>query len=674
MTLEEFAANLRQDILARGTDSSNYEVDVFTEDVIEAMTDSGEADGFILCNCDRRGYKINAYNISSDSDCIDLFVTVYTKESPPQKVPAAEVDRNLARLRGFFQRALTDSFRVGLEESSPEFDAADSIHSAKDEVTRGRLFLLTDGVTTARDYEDVVVDGVRFSHHVWDIDRIYRMQTSGAAREIIDVNFEEFGGRVVCICSADPAYEYVTFVGFFPAKLLVGIYERYGPRLLERNVRSFLQARGKINRGIRDTILHEPERFLAYNNGISATAELVEYDESSESVLLLKRAVGFQIVNGGQTTASLYTTAKRDKADVGHISVQVKITVPRKATAIDELAPRISLYANSQNKVNTADFSANHPFHLRIEELSRTIWAPAQSGTQIETRWYYERARGGYSDAMARETGASQKKWKIQHPAPQKFTKTDLAKFENTWSQRPHLVSRGAEKNFVEFMAVLSEQKPPLPDEIYFQHLIAKAILFRSTERIVAAQSYGGYRANIVTYTLAWISHKTAQKVDLDRIWRMQAVSPELENIVRLASKAAYDHLVNEAQGANVTEWAKKEKCWEKFKSVDAGISESLLRPVVTKSAVQQTSTLSGSIQEAPPSEAATRIVVVPAEEWFAISAWAKETGNLAAWQRSLAYSLGMLTARGKVPSNKQAVQGEKILNEVRRLGFLMTP
>jgi hypothetical protein len=216
MTLEEFAANLRQDILARGTDSSNYEVDTFTEDVIEAMTDSGEADGFILCNCDRRGYKINAYNISSDGDCIDLFVTVYTKESPPQKVSAADIDRNLARLRGFFQRALTDSFRVGLEESSPEFDASDSIHSAKDEVTRGRLFLLTDGITTARDYEDVVIDGVRFSHHAWDIDRIYRMQTSGAAREVIDVNFEDFGGRVVCICSADPAYEYVTYVGFFP--------------------------------------------------------------------------------------------------------------------------------------------------------------------------------------------------------------------------------------------------------------------------------------------------------------------------------------------------------------------------------------------------------------------------------------------------------------------------
>lgn len=461
MTLEEFAADLRQDVLVRGSDSPNYEVDVFTEEVIEAMTDAGEADGFILCNCDGRGYKINAYNVSSDGDCIDLFVSICTKQVPPARVSATEVDRHFNRLRGFFQRALTDNFRAGLEESSPEFDAADSIHSARGDVTRGRLFLLTDGLTSAREYDDVVVDGVNFSHHVWDVERIFRMETSGAAREAIDVKFEDFGGRVVCICSADPAYEYATFVGYFPASLLVRIYEKYGARLLERNVRSFLQARGKINRGIRDTILHEPQRFLAYNNGISATAEQIEYDEGGGSVLFLKRAVAFQIVNGGQTTASLYTAVKKDKAEVCNISVQFKLTVPRDAAAIDQLAPRISLYANSQNKVNTADFSANHPYHLKIEELSRTIWAPALAGTQIETRWYYERARGSYSDAIARVTGAERKRWKIQHPASQKFTKTDLAKFEHTWDQKPHIVSRGGEKNFVEFMAEISETNPP---------------------------------------------------------------------------------------------------------------------------------------------------------------------------------------------------------------------
>jgi hypothetical protein len=659
-------------VLVRGEDSPNYEVDVFTEEVIEAMTDAGEADGFILCNCDGRGYKINAYNVSSDSDCIDLFVSIYTKQVPPERVSAAEVDRHFKRLRGFFQRALTENFRAGLEEASPEFDAADSIHSARADVTRGRLFLLTDGLTSAREYENVVVDGINFNHHVWDIERIFRMETSGAVREAIDVRFEDFGSRVVCICSADPVYEYATFVGYFPATLLVKIYERYGARLLERNVRSFLQARGKINRGIRDTILHEPQRFLAYNNGISATAEQIEYDEGEGGIIYLKRAIGFQIVNGGQTTASLYTAVKKDKADVSNVSVQVKLTVPRDPAAIDQLAPRISLYANSQNKVNTADFSANHPYHLKIEELSRTIWAPAPPGTQIETRWYYERARGGYADAIARVAGAERSRWKSQHPISQKFTKTDLAKFEHTWDQKPHTVSRGAEKNFVEFMAELAEQRPAIPDEIDFHHLIARAILFREAEKLVQAQTYGGYRANIVTYSLAWLSHHTAQKIDLDQIWRTQSLRPELQEAVRIVSKAAYHHLVNGAQGGNVTEWAKKEKCWEKFRTTEIGVPSSLLRPVMAQQSTSRS--LETSAAGDGHNQAATyaRIRMVPADEWFAISGWAKETGNLAPWQRSLAYSLGRLAAQNREPSTKQVHQGQKILDEVRRLGFRM--
>ena len=672
MTLEEFAANLRQDILVRGEDSPNYEVDVFTEEVIDAMTEAGEADGFILCNCDGRGFKINAYNISSDGDSIDLFVTIYTKHAPPERVPAADVDRHFNRLRGFFQRALTDNFRAGLEEASPEVDAAHSINAAKSDVTRGRLFLLTDGLTSVREYEDVVVDGITFSHYVWDIERIFRMETSGAARETIDVRFEDFDEQVACIRSADPAYEYATYVGYFPAKLLVKVYERYGARLLERNVRSFLQARGKINRGIRDTILHEPERFLAYNNGISATAEKIEYDGSEGEVFSLKRAVGFQIVNGGQTTASLYAAVKKDKADVSNISVQVKLTVPRDPAAIDQLAPRISLYANSQNKVNTADFSANHPYHLKMEELSRTIWAPAPQGTQVETRWYYERARGSYADAIARVGGAERKRWKIQHPVSQKFTKTDLAKFEHTWDQKPHIVSRGAEKNFVEFMAELAEQRPALPDESDFHHLIARAILFRNAEKLVQKQNYGGYRANIVTYSLAWLSHHTAQKLDLDRIWRTQSLSPELEEAVRMVSKAAYDHLVNGAQGGNVTEWAKKEKCWEQFRTAEVGISSSLLRPVLGEQSPSRPPGSRTVADTRDQAEAYARLRMVPAEEWFAISGWAKETDNLEPWQRGLAYSLGRLAAQNREPSTKQVHQGLKILDEVRRLGFRM--
>lgn len=675
MTLEEYAKSLHQDILARAEDSPDYATDIFTEDAIDVMSEAGEADGGIVCNCRRRGFKVNAFNVSADGDCIDLFVTLYNNQDPPAKVPKSELDRHFTWLGGFFSRCTSDNFRAGLEESSAEFDAAHSIHGSRDLITRGRFFFLTDGLTPATEFSDTVISGVPFTFHVWDIERLYRIETSGAEREKIDVWFErDFGDHVPCICTTEASAEYATYLGFFPAALLVGIYERYGARLLERNVRSFLQARGKINRGIRDTIQKEPMRFLAYNNGISATAEQLGFKDGEGRLKSLTRAVGFQIVNGGQTTASLYSAVKKDKADVSGIFVQVKLTVPNDPAAIDELAPKISLYANSQNKVNTADFSANHPFHLRVEELSRTIWAHAASGSQLETKWYYERARGSYLDELGRaDTSAEKRKWKIQNPPAQKFTKTDLAKFELSWEQLPYIVSRGAEKNFVEFMARLAERPVFIPDELYFRRLVAKAILFRQAEKLVQAQKYGGYRANIVTYSIAWLSHHTGQRLDLGWIWRNQKLPSEVEEALRIISKAAYDHLVEGAHGANVTEWAKREQCWSTFHQKDIHIPKVPVADIEAGSTVSPTSgvTRVASLEALPVH--LQEVASVASAYWLGISHWARTTGNLAPWQRGLAYSLGRLAARGIIPSLKQLQQGLKILEEARRLGFRPT-
>jgi hypothetical protein len=257
----------------------------------------------------------------------------------------------------------------------------------------------------------------------------------------------------------------------------------------------------------------------------------------------------------------------------------------------------------------------------------------------------------------------------MQNPAAQKFAKTDLAKFEHSWDQLPYLVSRGAEKNFVEFMARLPERFPNKPDDSYFRKLIAKAILFRLSEKIVQAQDYGGYRANIVTYSIAWLSHNTSQRVDLEKIWRQQKLPPELEDAIRLISKYAYNHLIEGAAGGNVTEWAKRDKCWDQFRRAEIEIPPRLLSGMLLASdGVQRT--------EAPRPKADAsaadfaEIRSVNANTWFALSKWAKETGNLQPWQRSLSFSLGRLASGGMEPSLKQLQQGMKVFNEAVRLGF----
>ena len=240
-----------------------------------------------------------------------------------------------------------------------------------------------------------------------------------------------------------------------PGRVLAQIYDRWGARLLEQNVRVFLQARSKVNRGIRRTIETQPQMFFAYNNGLTTTAEAISLSPSDGS-LLLRRLKNFQVVNGGQTMASIHA-AHRGRIDLSQVFVQMKLSVvdPERA---NEIVPSISRFANTQNRVNAADFFANHPFHIRMEEFSRRILAPSPDGTFRESKWFYERARGQYADARSLLTSAGRKKFDLDYPRAQLFSKTDLAKYLNVWRGKPHTVSMGAQKNFADFASSVGSE------------------------------------------------------------------------------------------------------------------------------------------------------------------------------------------------------------------------
>ena len=334
----------------------------------------------------------------------------------------------------------------------------------------------------------------------------------------------------------------------------------------------------------------------------------------------------------------------------------------------------ISRYSNSQNKVSEADFSATDPFHVKLEELSRTIWTPPAPGQQRQTHWFYERARGQFLDAQAREaTPAKKKAFLSINPKQQRFTKTDLAKFENTYAQFPHLVCRGAEKNFTEFMLSLKEAGHVLPDEAYFRRLIAKAILFRRAERIVQALSFGGYRAQIVTHSLSFLSHRTAMRLDLDRIWKEQDIAEPVTESIRLVAGMVHGVITVPPGGRNITEWCKKEDCWKRVRDLDIKLPESLSSYLVAKG-LAPAEVARDPVSAQARSDDMERIASVPPDKWFELSAWAKQTGNLQPWQRGLAFSIGRLLGRGKELSRKQATQGVKILDEAERLGFKALP
>jgi hypothetical protein len=587
MNLPDFSAHYHQQVLARcaHADDGQMREEAFTEEVLEDLTEAGEISEAELCyfrSKGRRGVpatKLNAYCFSGDGSTLDLFVSIYHGSGEGEAVPASQVVEHFALARGFLARARS-GFYTELEESHEAFDLARRIYEQADALTTVRVFLLSDGVAKlpkGAGFEAEPVGELELRPVLWDIAKLHQFHESGRQREEITINFaRDFGGAIPCLGEEDATGEYWTFLAFFSGPLLARIYGEHGPRLLERNVRSFLQVRGKVNKGLQETIAEAPHRFLAYNNGISGTARAIDLEQVGKGLYLLNSATDFQIVNGGQTTASLFHAWKNEKADISQVMVQVKLTLARSTTSLAEFVPLISLYANSQNKVNTADFSANGPFHQRLEELSRTVWAPAIGGLERGTRWYYERARGSYLDDKARAgTPAQVRQWEREHPLAQKFTKTDLAKFENTWEELPHFVSRGAEKNFAHWTAAHDDQGWPIVDEQYFRRLVAKAILFRRTEHIVAAQEFPGYRANIVTFSLAWLARRSDRRIPLDEIWRAQALPTRLANTIDAVAHAARRHITAPPGGRNITEWCKKEECWVDFRDKLIGLPRS---------------------------------------------------------------------------------------------------
>jgi AIPR protein/AAA domain/UvrD-like helicase C-terminal domain len=584
--LSTFVEEIHREVLSRSEADGGRTsgTDVFMELMIGHLADAGEIDDAAVCFHKARGEEVGAYSVSERGDSVDLLIAHRTQTTPPEKVGKAEVDAAFKRLFNFFKKAMLGGYS-SLEETSPVHDMCLRIHEVRSKLRTVRFFVITDGLTTAVKRKDAESGGIKASYHVWDIERFHRCVTSGQFREPIEVDLKKLAGEpIACLPMPGDATDYKAYLAIIRGDVLAKLYDEFGPRLLERNVRSFLQARGKVNKKLQETIAEEPERFLAYNNGISVTASELRLEEREDGTQGIVWAKDFQIVNGGQTTASIYHSMKSKKGlDVSRVYVQAKISVVD-PSLIDDLVPLISRYANSQNKVNEVDFFANDAFHVRVDQLSRTVWAPVTGDGHRQTRWIYERARGQYQDSRGREaTAALRKEFDVTHPPAQKFTKTDLAKFENTWEMLPHFVSRGAEKNFREFAVRLAARKEGEPDQRYFERLVAKAIIFRTAEEIIQALKFGAYKANIVTYTVSLILERTDRRIDLQRVWREQAVSPAFAEAIRTVSKAVNEGILASSNGKNVTEWCKKEECWYAIRSLDVGLLPALEAELVTE-------------------------------------------------------------------------------------------
>lgn len=658
----DFITRLNAETLATAEAEDTISTETFTRERMQQLEVAGVTDNTVYGYYRRTGVEIHGIGTNDEIDSLDLFITDFDATRVDRFLGNRDVTTLVNRASRFVDRCrggLADE----LDDSSEVFDMCQEITKRLDSGPTLRVFVLTNAQVTPATARTVAarrpdIGGVAASVELWDATRWHRLDSSGTQAEPITVQFDP---PLPCLSASDDQLDYHVVLAVIPGQKLADLYSEYGTRLLELNVRSFLQAKGAVNRGIRDTIIREPGRFLAYNNGITATASQVTYAPGGA----IEQLHDLQIVNGGQTTASLYHTSTRDHADLTGIQVQAKINI----IAPDRLAdivPRISQYSNTQNRVSTVDLRANDAFHVEVEKITRTLWAPAttESGGQ-NTIWFYERARGQYNDALTRErTPARQKKFKVLHPLRQKFTKTDLAKYANSWARLPHTVSLGAEKNFNAFMSRVKDSMITV-DQKWCQDLISTAIIFKETERLVSAHNFGGYRANIVTYTVAKLSDATDCRVDLDRIWQAQKLTPDVAAAIDSLAPLIFDVVIDPPAGiTNIGEWCKREACWDRVQQVDWTADIKL----TSKSRAQRAATADMS-----EDEQIAKVMTVSAEEWHSVRDWAMLTHNLQFWQRSIADTLGEYATIGRRPSPKQAKHGLRILQEAMTAGYVRT-
>ena len=663
--LQTYVQGLVADVLATAEAENATAPDTFTRRVLDDLEQAGEVENTFTAYHRAHGLEVNGYGANQSLGTLDLFITHFSLAPTEDRLSKAQVEALFKRVAAFVRKC-RDGLARDIDESSDVHDMCQAVEKTLSDAPRIRLFLLTDVVSTVSALPPGELDGLKVSYEIWDLNRLHRLSSSGTLSEPIVV---EFDTPLPCLATPETDRNYSVFLAIIPGQELADLYGRHGTRLLELNVRSFLQTKGGVNRGIRDTLLNNPDRFLAYNNGITATASKVEFTHLPDGGQAISRIHDLQIVNGGQTTASIHAAYARDKADLSRVHVQMKLTRVS-ADRLQEIVPEISKYSNTQNKVTVVDFSSNHPFHVSLEKVTRSLWAPAADGSGQETRWFYERARGQYTDALARErTPANQRKFKALHPLAQKFTKADAAKYIHSWSGLPHLVSRGAEKNFREMMMRMGDAVPDV-NVSYAQRLIAKAILFKATDKIVAARNFGGYKINITAYSIARIVEAAGRRIDLDRIWREQRLSPALTAALDELCQPVREVIVTPPRtGTNIGEWAKRPDCWEEVLAIPWQVPDSLVaelaeEPVEDSNPVSQDDAVSGDV---------AAVKAVPAPEWFALARWAKETQNLEPWQRQVAENLGRYLNNDWEIADKLASQALRAIEEAKRLGFHTT-
>lgn len=686
MNLEDFRSDWISDLRVAAEANQSDPHSEFVFDAVDQLQEAEEVENVELGYFEGIGPKgtklmIDGFAFDAvDKSCV-LMLSDFSNSDEVQTLTRTDIDRLYNNMRNLLEAAISGYIVANkFEESSIGYTFAVEAKRLFDngEISKFRFYILTDKKLseTVKNIQKDPINGKSVDLNAWDINRFHQLYTSTQGKEEIEIDASTVGGGGIPYVSATKGEDYSAHLAVVPGQFLADIYLQYGSRLLEGNVRSFLSIRGKVNKAIRGTILQNPDLFFAYNNGIAATATSIE-TSIENGVHVITKINDMQIINGGQTTASIANAVILDKANLEDVFIPMKLSVLNHDKATD-MIPNISRSANSQNKVDEADFFSNHPYHVRIEEYSRRILAPPVNGNQYQTAWFYERARGQYVQEQMKLTRSEQKRYQLKNPKVQLLRKVDVAKFINSYEQKPHIVSRGAQFNMKKFADsigdrwIFTEQNTSF-NEYYYKKLIALAILFKTTEKLITTQQWyqeiRAYRANIVTYSIAVIMHELeteypGKTIDFLRIWNTQSISPELEAQIVKTTREVFDFITRDDRTTlNVTQWCKQEDCWKRAQRHDFTLLDKFADTLISAGDEQEEKVIAQKEQKVSNQiNAEIELINLGSDYWKKVLDFGRNDKLLSEMEDGLLSVAANFNITGRVPSDKQA----KLVMQIR--------
>lgn len=672
MNIKEFAQELIDNTkLSAELNGIDFDEELATT-IIEYIEDTGEVNAPEICSFKKTRARITAYDYNDEAESLDLFY-IERADTLVGKINNNRVQQGFNYLMRFYNEAMAGFLlKEGEKEENSEIaQITELIQSTKGKISQLRIYLLTDGLTDPSAVPASVEsdeDNFVIEFNVWDMQRIYQQHNIRAGKEKVEIDFPTtYNTELQCLKMSDQNPFVDAYLAIIPGKTLAKIYKQYQQILLEKNVRTFLQFKGKVNKEIRRTLREQPDMFFSYNNGISTTASGIELKEV-DGVLYITRLFDWQIVNGGQTTASIAASITDREVDLSKVYVPMKISVIRDTSHSNEIVKAISTSANSQTAIKSSDFSANEPFLIDLENFSRSEWVPNGKSKPI-CKWYFERTRGQYFDQLAQLSGFNEKSFRTEYPKSQRITKTDVAKYENAWRQRPYDVCRGAEQNYKLYVTDIKRDKPVVT-AAYYKRIIAEGILFNTIDSIVRSKSLGGYKANMNAYIMSAISVLSDENLDMTYIWENQKVQQVVVDKIEELIPLVWMHLTGASSGSqmqNVREWSKRIDCWNKLKLKLGDIDkfdDELLQKEINEDGSYLNETQQNRIKEAE---------AYSPQFWFALANWAKVNNMLTPIDRKAAFNFGTMRSRGRAfASLKQAMYALRIANTAKEQGFTL--